>query len=157
MKELKRINFYFFQDLFPYANIGWGPNKCWPYSYEAFVIAARYFPGFGTSSPNTVYTKEQNTRRDLAAFFAQALQETGANDASLYGCITNLFKESNCLKFLLFKFERLFPKLQFSMVPRTPQFPLKTTMKECFAPTSSEETNSPEMYREMKDLHSEGK
>ncbi|VDK56479.1 unnamed protein product [Anisakis simplex] len=73
-----------FEDLFPYANIGWGPNKCWPYSYEAFVIAARYFPRFGTSSPNSVYTPEENTRRDVAAFFAHAIQETGANDASVY-------------------------------------------------------------------------
>uniref|UniRef100_A0A9J2PJ26 Glycoside hydrolase family 19 catalytic domain-containing protein n=1 Tax=Ascaris lumbricoides TaxID=6252 RepID=A0A9J2PJ26_ASCLU len=85
-----------FEDLFPYANIGWGPNKCWPYSYEAFVIAARYFPGFGTSSPNTVYTKEQNTRRDLAAFFAQALQETGANDASLYGGGRTVQEANDC-------------------------------------------------------------
>ncbi|KAK6047384.1 hypothetical protein COOONC_15111 [Cooperia oncophora] len=42
-----------FVDLFPFANLGWGPNPCQPYSYEAFVIAARYFPNFGTSSPNS--------------------------------------------------------------------------------------------------------
>ncbi|VDM44825.1 unnamed protein product [Toxocara canis] len=75
-----------FVDLFPFANLGWGPNKCWPYSYESFRIAARYFPEFGTSSPNTVYTTKENTRRDVAAFFAQTIQETGANDVSLYEC-----------------------------------------------------------------------
>uniref|UniRef100_A0A915AI28 Glycoside hydrolase family 19 catalytic domain-containing protein n=1 Tax=Parascaris univalens TaxID=6257 RepID=A0A915AI28_PARUN len=85
-----------FEDLFPYANIGWGPNECWPYSYEAFVIAARYFPGFGTSSPNNVYTKRENTRRDLAAFFAQALQETGANDASLFGGGRTVQEANDC-------------------------------------------------------------
>uniref|UniRef100_A0A0K0D237 Glyco_hydro_19_cat domain-containing protein n=1 Tax=Angiostrongylus cantonensis TaxID=6313 RepID=A0A0K0D237_ANGCA len=69
-----------FEDLFPFANIGWGPHPCSPYSYEAFVIAARYFPKFGTSSPNTT----ENTRRDLAAFFAHAIQETGENNAALY-------------------------------------------------------------------------
>lgn len=42
------------QDLFPFANLGWGPSPCFPYSYEAFVIAARYFPEFGTDSPNKV-------------------------------------------------------------------------------------------------------
>uniref|UniRef100_A0A914UX57 Uncharacterized protein n=1 Tax=Plectus sambesii TaxID=2011161 RepID=A0A914UX57_9BILA len=41
-----------FEDLFPKANIGWGPHPCAPYSFEAFVIAARYFPSFGTVSPN---------------------------------------------------------------------------------------------------------
>lgn len=38
-----------FNDLFPFANLGWGPSSCWPYSYEAFKIASRYFPEFGTS------------------------------------------------------------------------------------------------------------
>ncbi|GMR35498.1 hypothetical protein PMAYCL1PPCAC_05693, partial [Pristionchus mayeri] len=73
-----------FYDLFPFANIGWGPNKCFPYSYEAFVIAARYFPDFGTVSPNKIYTSDQNKKRDLAAFFAHAVQETGENNADLY-------------------------------------------------------------------------
>ncbi|CAD6195894.1 unnamed protein product [Caenorhabditis auriculariae] len=77
-----------FNDLFPKANIGWGPNKCWPYSYEAFVIAARYFPDFGTSSPNNVYTAKENNKRDLAAFFAHAIQETGENNAALYSTMS---------------------------------------------------------------------
>ncbi|KAI6220945.1 Glycoside hydrolase family 19 domain containing protein [Aphelenchoides fujianensis] len=72
-----------FDDLFPKANLGWGPHACFPYSYESFVIAARYFPRFGADE-GTNYTKEQNARRDLAAFFAHAIQETGENDASLY-------------------------------------------------------------------------
>lgn len=63
-----------FADLFPKANIGWGPNVCWPYSYEAFVIAARYFPKFAAESPANGYSAEQNYKRDLAAFFAHAVQ-----------------------------------------------------------------------------------
>ncbi|XGW03089.1 hypothetical protein V3C99_014805 [Haemonchus contortus] len=73
-----------FEDLFPFANLGWGSHPCLPYSYEAFVIAARYFPKFGTSSPNSIYNATENTRRDLAAFFAHAVQETGENNAGLY-------------------------------------------------------------------------
>lgn len=75
------------QDLFPFGNLGWGDSDCFPYSYSSFIIAARYFPNFGTSSPNTVYTAAQNARRDLAAFFAHAVQETGENNAALYGCV----------------------------------------------------------------------
>jgi hypothetical protein len=71
-----------FEDLFPKANLGWGPNKCWPYSYEAFVIAARYFPRFG-NEVGTNYTGNQNFKRDLAAFFSHAIQETGENDINL--------------------------------------------------------------------------
>ncbi|MFH4979907.1 hypothetical protein AB6A40_006616 [Gnathostoma spinigerum] len=73
-----------FEDLFPRANLGWGPNKCWPYSYDAFVIAARYFPTFGTTSPNNGWTQQENYRRDVAAFFAHAVQETGENNADFY-------------------------------------------------------------------------
>uniref|UniRef100_A0A1I7ZI45 Glyco_hydro_19_cat domain-containing protein n=1 Tax=Steinernema glaseri TaxID=37863 RepID=A0A1I7ZI45_9BILA len=73
-----------FADLFPHANIGWGPHACYPYSYESFVIAARYFPAFGTSSPNRAYSPEQNYRRDVAAFFAHAIQETGENNYGYY-------------------------------------------------------------------------
>lgn len=92
---------FIYQDLFPFANLGWGANPCFPYSYESFVIATRYFPHFGSSSPNSVsvglvsdqtvslhlqqYAPEQNHRRDLAAFFAHAVQETGENNAALYG------------------------------------------------------------------------
>ena len=63
-----------YYDLFPKANIGHGPHVCSPYSYEAFVIAARYFPKFGGESPDNGYDSRQNARRDLAAFFAHAVQ-----------------------------------------------------------------------------------
>jgi hypothetical protein len=72
-----------FNDLFPKANLGWGPNKCWPYSYEAFAIAARYFPKFGTEAPDNGFTAEENYKRDLATFFAHAIQETGENNPNL--------------------------------------------------------------------------
>ncbi|PIC23838.1 hypothetical protein B9Z55_017394 [Caenorhabditis nigoni] len=86
-----------FDDLFPFANIGWGPSSCWPYSYEAFKISARYFPEFGTSINvnNTVYKPDQNMRRDLAAFFAHAIQETGENNYSLYETLSDE-EASNC-------------------------------------------------------------
>ncbi|CDW56696.1 Glyco hydro 19 domain containing protein [Trichuris trichiura] len=80
-----------FNDLFPKANLGWGPNACSPYNYDSFVIAARYFPQFATEAPNNGYTAEQNYKRDLAAFFAHAVQESGENDASLYS--TNRSKD----------------------------------------------------------------
>uniref|UniRef100_A0A1I7XLE1 Glyco_hydro_19_cat domain-containing protein n=1 Tax=Heterorhabditis bacteriophora TaxID=37862 RepID=A0A1I7XLE1_HETBA len=73
-----------FEDLFPFANLGWGPDPCLPYSYEAFVIAARYFPNFGSRSPNKIYSSIENAKRDLAAFFSHAVQETGENNAGLY-------------------------------------------------------------------------
>ncbi|GMR59501.1 hypothetical protein PMAYCL1PPCAC_29696, partial [Pristionchus mayeri] len=73
-----------FEDLFPFSNLGWGPHPCFPYSYESFIIAARYFPQFGTESPNQEYSPRENSRRDLAAFFAHAVQETGENNAGLY-------------------------------------------------------------------------
>jgi hypothetical protein len=74
-----------FNDLFPYANLGWGPHQCSPYSYEAFVIAARYFPRFGAESPvKNGFGWVENTRRDVATFLAHAIQETGLNDISLY-------------------------------------------------------------------------
>ena len=82
-----------FNDLFPKSNLGWGPDKCSPYNYEAFIIAARYFPKFGnecvTKNPNgtklnTDYTANETFRRDVSAFFAHAVQETGENDAHLY-------------------------------------------------------------------------
>ncbi|CAJ0582610.1 unnamed protein product, partial [Mesorhabditis spiculigera] len=85
-----------FQDLFPFANLGLGPNPCLPYSYEAFVIAARYFPEFATVSPNKIYTPEENYRRDLAAFFAHAIQETGENNIALYGGSMTDDQAHNC-------------------------------------------------------------
>ena len=74
-----------FNDLFPKANIGWGPNPCLPYSYQSFVIALRYFPSFGSGLPlatadptgrpfPVTYTQSQAARRTLAAFFAHAVQ-----------------------------------------------------------------------------------
>jgi len=117
-----------------YLISGWGPHPCSPYSYEAFVIAARYFPLFGAddghlhfaspSSSNTTkfnassssssssssseeqenYHKKRrlrardNWRRDLAAFFAHAVQETGENDANLYSdnLMLNVSQAHNC-------------------------------------------------------------
>lgn len=73
-----------FDDLFPKANIGWGPHKCFPYNYESFIIAARYFPNFGAEDGNNSYSPDENHKRDLATFFAHAIQETGENDASFY-------------------------------------------------------------------------
>lgn len=82
-----------FNDLFPKANLGHGPTKCRPYNYQAFIIAARYFPKFGTEhftkdpmgNPlRPVYTAKDTARRDLAAFFAHAIQETGENNGHLY-------------------------------------------------------------------------
>lgn len=82
-----------FNDLFPKANLGWGPSDCRPYNYKAFIIAARYFPKFGTeyvsTDPDgkkliTNYTPEQTYRRDVAAFFSHAIQETGENNGDLY-------------------------------------------------------------------------
>lgn len=40
------------------------------YTYEAFVEAARYFPGFGTTGDN------ETREREVAAFFGQTSQET---------------------------------------------------------------------------------
>jgi len=82
-----------FADLFPKANIGWGPSDCRPYNYKAFVIAARYFPKFGTEHVTkdpegkplkTKYSADQTNKRDLAAFFSHAVQETGENNGDLY-------------------------------------------------------------------------
>ncbi|PAV89090.1 hypothetical protein WR25_20509 [Diploscapter pachys] len=73
-----------FEDLFPHANLGYGPHACMPYSYEAFIIAARYFPEFGAESPSKVYEPEEHHRRDVSAFFAHAIQETGENNLDLY-------------------------------------------------------------------------
>ncbi|CAI4223648.1 unnamed protein product [Auanema sp. JU1783] len=73
-----------FKDLFPKSNIGLGPHECLPYSYESFVIAARYFPEFGNEHPSKNFKPEEHHRRDLAAFFAHVLQETGENNLGIY-------------------------------------------------------------------------
>ncbi|UMM32785.1 hypothetical protein L5515_006469 [Caenorhabditis briggsae] len=75
-------------DLFPFANLGWGPSSCWPYSYEAFKIASRY-PEFGTS------INVNNTLRHLTASFAHAIQETGKNNIALYDTLSEE-DASNC-------------------------------------------------------------
>lgn len=77
------------QDFFPRANQGWGNHKCMPYSYEAFIISTRYFPDFGSGVPinkNSLndYTIYELQRRDVAAFFAHVVQETGENNLSLF-------------------------------------------------------------------------
>lgn len=57
------------------------------------MIAARYFPKFGTeyvtTDPEgtplkTKYSARETYRRDLAAFFSHAVQETGENNGHLY-------------------------------------------------------------------------
>jgi len=82
-----------FNDLFPKANLGQGPSDCRPYNYKAFAIAARYFPKFGTEHVSkdplgrrliTDYSADETYRRDLAAFFSHAIQETGENNGHLY-------------------------------------------------------------------------
>uniref|UniRef100_A0A915DNN8 Glycoside hydrolase family 19 catalytic domain-containing protein n=1 Tax=Ditylenchus dipsaci TaxID=166011 RepID=A0A915DNN8_9BILA len=89
------------EDFFPHANQGWGNSKCLPYSYEAFIIAARYFPDFGAGTSTTIhslggsgkqslnqndspYTIADLQRRDVAAFFAHVVQETGENNVRLF-------------------------------------------------------------------------
>ncbi|XP_002166968.3 uncharacterized protein LOC100197260 [Hydra vulgaris] len=82
-----------FNDLFPKSNLGWGVSKCRPYNYKAFIIATRYFPTFaneyvdhdplGNKLP-TNYTRNETYRRDLSAFFAHVIEETGENDIDLY-------------------------------------------------------------------------
>jgi len=91
-----------FEDLFPKSNLGWGGNSCWPYSYESFVIAARYFPRFGTeyvtndpkgNKLRTSFTAEETYKRDVSAFFSHAMQETGENNGALYSKNSGLTTE----------------------------------------------------------------
>ena len=37
-----------YNEIFYKSNLGFGPHPCLPYSYEAFILAARYFPLFGS-------------------------------------------------------------------------------------------------------------
>lgn len=69
--------------MFPAANLGYGPHNCLPYNYESFIIAARYFPKFGTTKSKKIYDLNDSARRDLSAFFGHAIQETGENSAYL--------------------------------------------------------------------------
>ncbi|KAK6017955.1 chitinase class I, partial [Ostertagia ostertagi] len=85
-----------FNDLFPKANLGLGPHDCLPYSYKSFIIAARYFPEFGGESSNKVYEPAHHQRRDVAAFFAHVLQETGENDISLYNTSLSDVEKADC-------------------------------------------------------------
>ncbi|CAD5232246.1 unnamed protein product [Bursaphelenchus xylophilus] len=80
-----------FEDFFPKANQGWGLHPCLPYSYESFILAARYFPEFGAGikGGRPPYTQRDLQRRDLAAFFAHIIAETGENDLRLYSQIKN--------------------------------------------------------------------
>lgn len=60
-----------------------------PYSYEAFIIATRYFPEFGSGLPmnkSTLddYTIDELQRRDVAAFFSHVVQESGENNLKLF-------------------------------------------------------------------------
>jgi hypothetical protein len=55
------------------------------YTYDAFIQAANFFPGFGTSG-----TSDELNRRELAAFFGQTSHETtggtrGAADQFQWG------------------------------------------------------------------------
>lgn len=70
-----------FNELFYKSNMGLGPHECLPYSYEAFIIAARYFPKFGDDfvEENGGFTREEINRRDVAGFLAHKVQETGEN------------------------------------------------------------------------------
>ena len=70
-----------FNELFYKSNLGLGPHECLPYSYESFIIAARYFPKFGDEYvENDEFTKEEINKRDVAGFFAHKVQETGENN-----------------------------------------------------------------------------
>lgn len=82
-----------FEDLFPKSNIGMGPHPCLPYSYESFIMAARYFPEFGAAHPNKQFKADEHHKRDVATFFAHALQETGENDASVYKWVIKILVE----------------------------------------------------------------
>ena len=78
-----------FNNLFFKSNLGLGPHKCLPYSYEAFIIAARYFPKFGNDfaaafDKNGGFTADQIYKRDVAGFLAHKVQETGENNKWLF-------------------------------------------------------------------------
>ena len=71
------------------SNLGFGPHACLPYSYEAFIISARYFPDFGNEyhshTPDGIpmpqgFTAEETKKRDVAGFLAHMVQETGENN-----------------------------------------------------------------------------
>ena len=81
------------------SNLGFGPHACLPYSYEAFVISARYFPDFGNEYHSHTpdgkpmpqgFTEEETKRRDVAAFFAHMVQETGENNQWILDNYENL-------------------------------------------------------------------
>jgi len=79
------------EEFFPRANQGWGSNRCLPYSYEAFILASRYFPEFGTGKGiasralvDSPYSIGDLQRRDVAAFFAHIVQETGDNNPRVF-------------------------------------------------------------------------
>ena len=55
-----------YNEVFYKSNLGLGPHPCLPYSYEAFIIATRYFPSFGseykTHMPNGQEIPQKYTR-----------------------------------------------------------------------------------------------
>ncbi|KAF8382619.1 hypothetical protein PRIPAC_71761 [Pristionchus pacificus] len=86
-----------FEDLFPKANLGHGPHPCLPYSYEAFTIAARYFPEFGNEAPTKPgASRAEVQKRDVAAFLAHVIQETGEQDLGLYNSSLSTDEASEC-------------------------------------------------------------
>ncbi|KAI6190437.1 hypothetical protein M3Y97_00117800 [Aphelenchoides bicaudatus] len=87
-----------FDEFFPKANQGWGLHECKPYSYESFILAARYFPEFGAGirSGQPPYTARDLQRRDVAAFFAHVLAETGENDYRIYNSGISLKAADEC-------------------------------------------------------------
>jgi hypothetical protein len=72
-----------------------------PYSYESFILATRYFPEFGAGlrTGQPPYTSRDLQRRDLAAFFAHIVAETGENDYKLYKLVKQIFKFINSFQF----------------------------------------------------------
>ncbi|KAL3078967.1 hypothetical protein niasHS_014749 [Heterodera schachtii] len=84
------------ENLFPVSNQGWGEHPCMPYSFDAFIIAARYFPEFGaTPNPSQsvrriTYNASEIQRRDVAAFFAHVLAESGQNNLRLFNSSSKL-------------------------------------------------------------------
>ncbi|CEF62102.1 Glycoside hydrolase, family 19, catalytic domain and Lysozyme-like domain-containing protein [Strongyloides ratti] len=87
----------YFNELFPRANLGLGPHPCLPYSYEAFIIAARYFPEFGASTHKIRgIEKEVLQKRDVATFFAHIIQETGDNNYEYFNSSLTDEEALNC-------------------------------------------------------------
>lgn len=104
-----------FEDLFPFANLGWGPSNCWPYSYEAFKIASRYFPEFGTSInvTNTVSFLEVSSGQNCCC--RCTLQKKTKNETWQRSLRTQSKRlgRTTLLSMSEFQFLNFFPKLEF--------------------------------------------